>query len=858
MFRLNNRSGVAVLVLGLLIGPLLLGTVAEASQFTPLEWQQPVRQHGIQGMEGQRKHTTWSRDRNRNFVDDEIERRYVAGELVDVVVDLNSCQSLKEITARLGAFGKVSYIGKLITFVMLDSVRYEDVQKLAALPEVAMVELQQMYQIMDDVAARSVQSRPSVTFSPNTASDAGFTGTGINVAVLDTGVDDTHEQFTGKWVAGFTPLIFEDTNLNGVDDSCEAAPLGNGVCTDADDEPANGTLNPDDDHSHGTHVAGIALGQGFAGRTCSAPDDGSVGANCAGVAPNAGLVEIKVCNSGGGCPSAGVAEGLDWLGLNRATFNVRVANMSFGGCTDDDGTSAQAQQVNYLASLGLVMAVAHGNASNCGLAAGTTITTSPGSASFAITVGGTNDRDTVARGDDTNYSSFLRGPRNDWTVATPDFLALKPDLSAPGQGIFSAQFNSTTLYSSKSGTSMATPEVAGAAAVVLQARPTMDPGSVKDLLRQSADTTLNVAAFAAVDPVWDTGLGAGMLNVWPAVSAAAATDVGFPTCSGPPPSPGQPCALSGGLPSWNNSVDLDTTAPLHAGVANNLTADIENSGAAPATMLVNFGVYIFGAGNNQFFHIGSQQVTVPAGGALTVTQAWTPASAGHQCAQVAIDYGFDTDFGNNVTQRNLQVAPSVYQVRVENPFAVPAKFELRAKSQRDRWACKVAETRFELHPYRDCPKEIEVTFDAPRDAKVGERANCDIGIWALPEGARKEVLIGGVTVQTFVPKPCRMVGWVRDEKDKPVAGVRLSFGDEREGVKAESDADGVVSLAGTPYRPQSVLIESAAYGRHKVEGRLACGVGSFEIVLTKAGARLETHPREGDWLLDEQAHGGKE
>ncbi len=569
MFRLNSSSGVAVLGFGLLIGPLLLGTAAEASQFTPLAWQQPVEKHGIQAMDGQRKHTTWSRDRNRNFVDDEIEQRYVAGELVDVVVDLNSCRSLKEITARLGAFGKVSYIGKLITFVMLDSVRYEDVQKLAALPEVAMVELQQMYWIMDDVAARSVQSRPSVTFSPNTASDAGFTGTGINVAVLDTGVDDTHEQFTGKWVAGFNPFVFEDTNLNGVDDSCEPAPLGNGVCTDADDEPANGTLNPDDDHSHGTHVAGIAVGQGFAGRTCSAPDDGSAGSNCAGVAPNAGLVEIKVCNSVGSCPGAGVAEGLDWLGLNRVAFNVRVANMSFGGCTDDDGTSAQAQQVNYLASLGLVMAVAHGNASNCGLAAGTTITTSPGSASFALTVGGTDDRNTVARATTPTTAPFLRGPRNDWNVATPDLLALKPDLSSARARHVLDAVDSTTLSSrSPEPAAMATPEVAGAAAVILQARPAMDPGSVKDLLRQSADTTLNVAAFAAVDP--------------------SGTPAWAPECSmssprSPPrrrpmsasrPATGRRRARAtvralGRLPSWNDSVDLDTTAPLNVGVANN-------------------------------------------------------------------------------------------------------------------------------------------------------------------------------------------------------------------------------------------------------------------------------------------------
>lgn len=862
MIQLPCRRAIPVLalVLGCVTALLLAVAPAAGSQFTPLAWQQPVEGHGIQGMNGQRKHTTWIRDRDRDFVDDEITRRYEKGELVDILVNLNSCRSFKEIQARLGGFGRISYIGKLITFVALDSVRYEDIAKIAALPEVAMVELQLVGQIMDDVSARSVQSRPSVTFSPNTATDAGFTGAGLNIAILDTGVDDGHEQFAGKFVAGFNPLIFEDTNLNGIDDSCEPAPLGNGSCTDAGDEPADGTLNPDDDHSHGSHVAGIALGQGVAGRVCSTPDDGSA-TDCAGVAPGAGLVDVKICDALGFCTTANVAEGLDWVGLNRAAFNIRVANLSIGFCTDDDGTSAMAQQVNYLSSLGIVMAVAHGNASNCGLAAGTVRTMFPGSASFAVTVGGTNDRDTVARGDDTNYSQFLRGPRMDFNVATPDLLALKPDLSAPGEAVSSAQFNSTTLYFSQGGTSMASPQVAGAAAVVLSARPAMDPGSVKDLLKRSADTSLNTAAFAAVDPAWDNDLGAGMLNVWPAVSAAAVTDVGFPTCIGPPGAPGQPCALAGGLPSWNNTIDIDTAAPPQQGVANTLTADVRNSGAAPATVLVNFGVYVFGAGNNQFFHVGTQQVTVPAATTVTVSQPWTPASSGHQCAQIAIDFGFDSNFDNNVTQRNLAVAPSLYTVRVENPFPVTARFEVRAKSKRDAWACKVSETRFALHPYRDCPKEIEVTFDAPRDARAGERADCEIGIFATPlegEGAGKERLIGGVTVRTFVPKPCRMVGWVRDENGKPIAGAKIQLAGDRERRAYESDADGVLSLAGTPYKPQTIGIESREFGQQRVEGRLSCGVGSFELVLSKKGARLIVHRRPNDWFADPELKAGKE
>ena len=100
------------------------------------------------------------------------------------------------------------------------------------------------------------------------------------------------------------------------------------------------------------------------------------------MARDARLVDIKICSYWGWCAAEDVAEGLDWLGLNAGVFEVRVANLSFGFCSDDDGANALAQQVNYLASLGVVMTVAHGNAHRCGLAPGAVRTMYPGSASY--------------------------------------------------------------------------------------------------------------------------------------------------------------------------------------------------------------------------------------------------------------------------------------------------------------------------------------------------------------------------------------------------------------------------------------------------------------------------------------------
>lgn len=806
-------------------------------------------------MVGQRKHTTWNRDHNRNFIDDEIEARFRPGEIVNIVVDLNKCVPVERLRGMLSKFRKVTYIGKLVTFVMVEDVHVNDLPKLAEHPDVAMIEWQVVGQIMNDVSTRTIQARTSNTFSPNTAQDAGFTGNGVTIAILDTGVDDganRHEAFpAAKFVAGFDALNFEDTNGNGVDDSCEPAPLGNGVCTDANDEPANGTTNPADVNSHGSHVAGSALGGGTANRVCSAPDDNSP-TNCAGVAPAARLVDIQICNAFGGCGTTDVAEALDWLGLNRGTFNIRVASMSIGFCTDDNGTNAMSQQVNYVVSLGVNIAVAHGNAANCGLAAGTVRTMFPGSASFAITVGGTNDQNTVARGDDTNYNSFLRGPRNDFNAMAPNLLALKPDISAPGENIISAQRNTTSTYFSSSGTSMATPHVAGAAAIVVQARPTIDPGSLKDLLKRNADTTLNAAQFPAVDPSWDTDLGAGMLNVFAAL-AASTTDVRFPNCVGPGTAPGQPCALTPPMPAWNNTADISTAAAPKVSIANTITAQVRNNGSVAATALVNFGVYVFAVGNNQFFHIGTQQVTIPPMTTMAINQPWTPTAANHQCVQVSIDFGLDTDHTNNVTQRNLQVAPSVYEVQIENPFPVPAAIQIEAKSDRDGWVCRVSDTSFTMDPLQDCPRQMKVTFDPPPGTRPGQRANCNIGVTATPRGTDRARPIGGVTVQTFVPRPCRVVGVVVDAKGNPLAGARLSFRHEAAAAAPEAaqqgaqpaehpvttitDEEGIFSLRATPFVAQVVTIEKPGVGSGRLPLRLECGTAKFKLMLTPDGLR---------------------
>ncbi len=852
---------ITLVLIGVIVAFALISLsrgVASASPYTPLEWQREVTtEHAIPALRGQRKNVTWIRDRDRNFIDDEIERHNRPQDIVNVIVDLNTCLTTLQIHDLLSKFGHVKYTGKLITFVLLDKLRVDVLPKLAALPQVAMIEWQIPFEPMNDVGSRAIQSRTSTTYSPNTAQDLGFTGAGVNIAIVDTGVDNTHEAFTGKFVAGYNA----NTDLALLENS-----------------------NNDSD-GHGTHVAGIALGKATSGRRCRKDQSEQVSTDCGGVATSAGLVDVKVCVSSTTCDT--IKQGLDWIGTHSTEHHIRVVNISLGmrrttttgtqvtySCPPDDGTSAEAKQVDYLVAMGIAVAIGHGNASFCGYSSGSLLppvrTPSPGSASFAMTVQGSQDSVTVNRSDDTLFSDSLRGPRLDFNLASPDLLALKPDFSAPAENIISAQAGKSDGYISKTGTSMAAPHVTGTAAVLLQARDTLDPGSLKDLLRRTADSLLNVPpsfppTYPSLDPVWNNDLGSGIINVYQALTEPAVSDVKFPHCAiGPPVTPGGLCQVQN-EPPWNNWQDivildpnfLTPTSP-QKNVKNIIRAMIQNSGPA-ATVLVNFGVYEYAAGN-KFHHIGTVQQLIPANSTVPVDLRWTPLAADHQCVQVSIQYGLDSDFTNNVTQRNLEVAPSRYKVRIENPFMVPARMEIRPQSSREGWVCTVSETSFMLDPFEDCPRTVQIAFDAPTAAAPGEQANCDVGVYATPKGSDTPILVGGVTAQTFVPKPCRIVGQVVDKTNHPVPQARVTFsrvqtqreasdGDRRaeegvvsviagEPVTAVTDEDGVFSLIIPPAYRYLILVKKAGQGEGKVEQRLECGIGRHTYMLSKDGLKV--------------------
>ncbi|GAA1658447.1 S8 family serine peptidase [Actinoplanes couchii] len=263
----------------------------------------------------------------------------------------------------------------------------------------------------------------------------GLDGTGVTVAVLDSGIDAAHPDFAGKIVAR---------------ENFTAAPT------------------VDDVYGHGTHVASIVAGTGAA----------SSGAY-RGVAPGARLVIGKVCEDRF-CDDSAILAGMQW-----AAPLAPVINMSLGGY-DAPGIDPLEQAVEDLtAAHGTLFVVAAGN---MGLDGDYTVA-SPGTADAALTVGAVDDEDQIA-----GFSS--RGPRLGDEAIKPDITAPGVEIVAAAAegGVFGAP--AADGYISGNGTSMAAPHVAGAAALLTQQHPDWSPRQRKTVLMGAAEPTAGAGVFA--------------------------------------------------------------------------------------------------------------------------------------------------------------------------------------------------------------------------------------------------------------------------------------------------------------------------------------------------------------------------
>jgi serine protease AprX len=296
------------------------------------------------------------------------------------------------------------------------------------------------------------------TIGADTLWAAGITGKGVGVAVIDSGINGDMPDFKN---ADGSSRVKANVLVNP------------------------GTTRPGDDVGHGTHVAGIIAGNSL-NRDAGDPARGSY----IGIAPEANLVALKTADDAGDSTVLDVITALQFVVDHKDDLNLRVVNLSVSSDTPSSYRSDPlAAAVEFAWHAGIVVVAAAGNRGD----AADAVSYAPGNDPFVISVGATDEADTATPADDTLASFSSRG-------VTQDGLA-KPDVVAPGARIVAplaagSAFQTLcpqcvigTQYLRIGGTSMAAPVVAGAAALLLQARPDLNPDQVKALLTQTKSGT---------------------------------------------------------------------------------------------------------------------------------------------------------------------------------------------------------------------------------------------------------------------------------------------------------------------------------------------------------------------------------
>ena len=319
--------------------------------------------------------------------------------------------------------------------------------------------------------------------------DTGYTGEGVTMAIIDTGIDGNH------------------TALDDLDDDNMTDDPKIVAFYDAINNPGatNGTeIFPYDDNGHGTHCAGITAGTG-------APNYQHIG-----VAPRANLVGVKVLDGGGSGSFAAVMAGMQWTVEKRHEFNIRAASMSLGALTGAiEWTSSEEESVNRMANemmrAGVTLFIAAGNSG------GTATIGTPGSAEDVITVGSLDKDTSIAI-----YSS--QGPTEEGRV--------KPNIAFVGSSVNAPDANTGDGYVALSGTSMATPGAAGVAVLMYQANPDLSPFDIRNIMQETS-TYRECHFMLANEPCAEDAIpknrqnivfGHGHVNAQPAVDEAANYD----------------------------------------------------------------------------------------------------------------------------------------------------------------------------------------------------------------------------------------------------------------------------------------------------------------------------------------------
>ncbi len=337
--------------------------------------------------------------------------------------------------------------------------------------------------------------------------NAGYTGTGIGVAVIDSGINDSHPDLLDS-TESYSRVVYHQ------DFTGTATSNANGAQYDL--------------YGHGTHVAGIIGGNGYlsAGRFT-------------GVAPKVNLIDLRALDANGSGSDSNVIAAIQQAIALKNRYNIRIINLSLGrGIPVSYTQDPLCQAVEAAWQSGIVVVVAAGNYGRLSVngSNGFGTITAPGNDPFVLTVGAMKSMDTYSRTDDQKASYSSKGPTTYDHVVKPDLVAsgnAVVSLAAPGatlEAAYPTEFvvgtDGNNDYFKLSGTSMATPAVSGAVALMLQQNSSLTPDQVKARLMKTAYKHFPQSSISLVPHLGRTftefydllSIGAGYLDVQAALA----------------------------------------------------------------------------------------------------------------------------------------------------------------------------------------------------------------------------------------------------------------------------------------------------------------------------------------------------
>ena len=531
---MQTRRLWAVLCLTVLMGPLIGSLTVPPSDYIRLENNVQILPDGqtltVPEQDGWGwivdERPWWERsalDQDRNKVHDSLqESHFITGIGISYGADVNQGHLAQLEQMGLNVVDVIESVDAVLRGMLNTSI----VGELAALDDVVMVERYGEIHLYGDIQTPAVKARNS-TLYPG-AWDLGVSGDGVVIAMVDTGVDNEHPGLSEKFVAGYDAVCFVHSDP---------------TCVLAGGRVEDGSYDPDDGNQHGTACMGMAAATGI--------DANGEQTDFYGAAPDAALVDVRIGTDAGAGPFENyllsqefyesAMNGLQWIidhkddawaGAEESEYGIDIISLSWGITSHEaggsDGSDMHSRILDEAMIAGVVVSVAAGNdgPDNDGLSG-------MGSSDLSVTVGATDDKNTIDREDDTIAGYSSRGPRRDNADGNP-LNELKPEVTAPGTNIIQAEGCVTSGTCSNflggdasdngytgrgSGTSYATPAVSGVMAMMIEANPDLSPAEIKEILKLTAERRGEPSA-PDVDPFWNRDFGFGMVDAYAAVSMA--------------------------------------------------------------------------------------------------------------------------------------------------------------------------------------------------------------------------------------------------------------------------------------------------------------------------------------------------